>query len=349
VLATFLANLPGPQALAQDSRSTAGGSAALDRWPLGGTGGWDLLGFDPKRQHLFVTRSDRVDVVDASTGHIAATIHGTDGVHGVAIAESLKRGFTSNGKSDTVTVFDLDSLAVLATVPVPGHNPDGILFEPKRQRLFTFNGRSRDVTVFDAQSMKVLATLTMPDKPELAVADGDGNVYLNIESSVGQLVRIGGEEPRVEATWKLDGCEEPTGLALDDARRRLFSACRNGVMAVTDARDGRALARAPIGGSPDGAAYDDSTGTAFSSNGAGSVSVIRETAPGRFETVESLPTERGARTMALDPGSARIFLVTADFAAPAPAAVAGNAAPVRPQQVPGTFRVLVVHLVPAAH
>jgi DNA-binding beta-propeller fold protein YncE len=314
--------------------------AAIDHWTLGGSGGWDYLAVDPARQRLFVSRSDRVEVVETALGRIVATIAGTDGVHGVALAEALKRGYTSNGRSDSITVFDLDSLAVLATVPVTGHNPDAILFEPKRQRLFTFNGRSHDATVFDAQSMQVLATLPLPDKPEFAAADGDGSVYVNIESSTGQLVKIGGEAPRVEATWSLDGCEQPTGLAIDRARRRLFSTCHNGIMVITDARDGRAVARAPIGAGPDAAAFDDATATAFSSNGEGSVSVVRETAPGRFETVATLPTERGARTMALDPAAARIFLVTAQFK---PAEGAGREGPpARRVPIDGTAVVLVV-------
>jgi DNA-binding beta-propeller fold protein YncE len=317
------------------------GYAVVDRWSLGAAaGGWDYLTFDAPRQRLFVARSNRVEVVDARTGKVTATIAGTDGVHGVAIAQDLKRGFTSNGKSDSITVFDLDSLSVLRTVAVPGHNPDAIVYEPKYRRLFTFNGRSKDATVFDADTLAVVASLPMPDRPEFAVADGEGRVYVNIDSEHGQLVAIDAQRPSIQATWALPGCESPSGLALDRARHRLFSTCDNRALAVTDANSGRQLARVQIGLGPDAAVYDDASDTVFSANGEGNLSVIRQTSAGVYVANPPVPTQHGARTLALDPGTHRIYLVTSEFTKPGPA-TADNPHP-RPQPVAGTVAVLVV-------
>lgn len=321
----------GAVALLQAAAAAGPAAAVSERWPLGGTGGWDYLSLDPSRHRLFVARSDRVEVVDTATGRVAATISGTEGAHGVAIARNLGLGFISDGRSDSITVFDLDTLAVRRTVKVPGRNPDAIVYEAMRRRVLAFNGGSHDVTVFDAASMQVLATLALPDKPEFAVADGAGGVYVNIESDQGALVRIDGEQPAAGPAWPLEGCENPTGLAIDRARRRLFSTCGNGEMLVSDGRDGRALARVPIGRHPDAAAYDEASGAAFSSNGEGTVTVIRRTAADGYEVAATLRTERGARTMALDAAGGRLFLVTSDFDEPA-------------QPVAGTARVLVVPL-----
>jgi len=328
-------------ALAQGLRAASAdaGYAVVDRWPLGAAGGWDYLTFDAPRHRLFVARSDRVEVIDVRSGRVAATIPGTDGVHGVAIAEDLKRGFTSNGRSDSITVFDLDKLSVLRTVAVPGHNPDAILYEPRYRRLFTFNGRSKDATVFDADTLKVLASLPMPDKPEFAVTDGQGGVYVNIESEQGQLLSIDSQRASVRAAWSMPGCESPTGLAIDRARQRLFSTCANRTLAVTDAISGRQIARVEIGLGPDAAIYDEGSGTVFSANGEGTLSAIREASPGVYVSAQAA-TRRGARTLALDPDSRRIYLVTSDFSTAGPA-TADNPHP-RPQPVAGTAVVLVV-------
>ncbi|MBS0394516.1 MAG: YncE family protein, partial [Proteobacteria bacterium] len=226
------------------------------RWRIGGAGGWDYVVADAARHRLFVTRGDRVDVVDVATGRVAGAIAGAGGAHGVALAPDLKRGWISNGRGNSVTEFDYDSLAVLRTVAVPGANPDAILYEPATRRLFTFNGRSSDVTAFDARSLAVLATFAVPGKPEFAQADGTGTVYVNIETTPGQLVRIDARGPRVTATWTLAGCDSPTGLALDRAHQRLFSTCDGRVMAVTDAASGAAVTRFAIGEGPDAAEYD---------------------------------------------------------------------------------------------
>jgi aminopeptidase N/DNA-binding beta-propeller fold protein YncE len=315
------------------------GYAVTDRWLLGGAGGWDYLTFDGPRHRLFVTRSDRIEIVDAKSGRISGTIPNTAGAHGVAIAEDLKLGFTSNGRSDSMTVFDLDSLGTLGTVAVPGDNPDAIVYEPKTRRVFTFNGRSRDATVFDANSLTVLGSLAMPDKPEFAVADGEGRVYVNIESAPGQLLLIDARRLAILETWTLTGCDRPTGLAIDRTRHRLFSTCSNGVLVITDGQSGAQLARVAIGSAPDAAAFDDASGTVFSSNGEGNLTVVREVSSGVYAAFDPVPTQRGARTMAMDPDSHRIFLVSSEFTTPP--GTADNPNP-RPQPVAETATILVL-------
>jgi YVTN family beta-propeller protein len=314
--------------------------AVLQRWPLGGAGGWDYLTLDAAGQRLFISRSDHVDVVNTESGKIVGTIPGTSGVHGIALAEDLKRGFTSNGRADSVTVFDLNSLDIVKEVPVSGHNPDAILYEPEGKHVFTFNGRSKDVTVLDAASFSVVATLPVPDKPEFAVDDGAGQIFVNIESNPGQIVVIDSRRLAIKATWPLPGCASPSGLAMDRVHRRLFSVCDEKVMAVTDADTGKQVAQVAIGEGPDAAAFDAKRALVFSSNGEGTLSVVKQESADRYTAVSPVKTQHGARTMALDSAHGKIYLVTADFG-PAPAATPEQPHP-RPAVLAKTFTVLVV-------
>jgi len=311
----------------------------IQRWALGGEGGWDYLTLDRAGARLFISRGTRVDVVDTASGKLLGSIPDTNGVHGIALAEDLKRGYTSNGKGDSVTEFDLDTLKVIKEAPVPGHNPDAILYEPTGKHVFTFNGRSKDVTILDAMTLNVVGRLPVPDKPEFAVDDGAGRIFVNIESDPGQIVVIDGKKLAVIDTWALPGCSSPSGLAIDQAKRRLFSVCDGSVMAVTDAATGKQVTKVKIGEGPDAAAFDPERGMVFSSNGEGTLTVIKASAD-RYVPVASVPTMRGARTMALDPKHGRIYLVSAEFD-PAPAPTAENPHP-RPVPKPGTFTVLVV-------
>ena len=314
--------------------------AVVDHWELGGTGGWDYLTIDAPRHRLFITRGDRVDVVDVASGKIAGSIAGISGAHGVALAPDLKRGYVSNGRGNSVTEFDYDSLAVLRTVPVAGTNPDAILYEPAGRRLYTFNGKSTDVTVFDTATLAVAAKIPVPGKPEFAQADGKGHIYLNIQTEPGQMVRIDAVKLAVDATWPLTGCNSPSGLAIDRVRNRLFSVCADKVMAVTDAVTGKAVARVPIGSGPDAAEFDEEHGLVFSSNGQdGTLSVVHEDSPDQYSVVATVPTQRGARTMAFDPTSRRVYLATAEFGPP-PAPTVDSPRP-RPPTIPDTFTVLV--------
>jgi YVTN family beta-propeller protein len=324
----------------KEAAAPIGKFSVLQRWKLGGPGGWDYLTLDSTGARLFISRGDHVDVVDTTSGKVMGTIPDTKGVHGIALAEDLKRGFTSNGRGDSITVFDLATLAVVKEIPVPGHNPDAILYEPVLKHVFTFNGRSKDVTVVDASSFAVLATIPVPDKPEFAVHDGAGQIFLNIESEAGQMLVIDGRQLAVKATWPMPGCATPSGLAMDRLHHRLFSVCDAKVMAVTDAVTGKQVAKVEIGEGPDAAAYDSKRELAFSSNGEGTLTVIHQDSPDKYTVVDAVKTQRGARTMALDPSSGRVYLVTADFGPP-PAATAEIPHP-RPALVPDTFTVLVV-------
>ncbi len=312
----------------------------LQKWTLGGEGGWDYIALDSSARRLFVSRSTRVDVVATDSGKIVGSIPSTNGVHGIALAEDLKRGYTSNGKGDSITVFDLDSLTVIQEVKIPAHNPDAILYEPQGKHIFTFNGKSKDVTVLDAAQLTVIATLPVPDKPEFAVDDGAGRIYANIESEPGQMVVIDSRTLKVIATWTLPGCQSPSGLAIDKAAHRLFSVCDDKVMAITDAQTGKQIARATVGDGPDAAAFDAARKLVFSSNGQGTLTVLKQDSADAYRVAEIVTTQRGARTMALDPSSGKVYLVTADFG-PAPPATAEQPHP-RPVPVPGTFTLLVV-------
>lgn len=312
----------------------------LQRWKLGGAGGWDYLTLDASGQRLFVSRATRVDVVNTATGKLVGTIANTLGVHGIALAPTLKRGFTSNGKADSVTAFDLDTLNIIQEAKIAGHNPDAILYEPDGKHVFTFNGRSKDVTVLDAASLSTVATLAAPGKPEFAVDDGNGQIYVNIESEPGQMLVIDSHKLTVKATWPLPGCASPSGLAIDRANHRLFSVCDGNVMAVTDAQNGHQVARVHIGEGPDAAAYDAKRGLVFSSNGEGSLTIVRQASADRYDVAATLQTQHGARTMALDPDTGKVYVVSADFA-PAPPATPEQPHP-RPVPTADSFTVLVL-------
>jgi DNA-binding beta-propeller fold protein YncE len=314
--------------------------AVTARWKLGGAGGWDYLTLDSSGQRLFISRGTRVEVVNTASGAVMGTIPDTAGVHGIALAEDLKRGYTTNGKADSVTVFDLGTLKVIQETKIAAHNPDAILYEPVGKHVFTFNGKSKDFTVFDASSLALLATVPVPDKPEFAVDDGAGRIYVNIESDPGQLIAIDSRTFTIKAKWPLPGCSSPSGLAIDQAHHRLFSVCDGNVMAVTDATSGAQVARVPIGEGPDAVAYDAKRGLVFSSNGEGNLTIVRQRSADQYEVASTVKTQRGARTMALDPATGKVYVVTAEFG-PTPAATAEQPHP-RPSPTSDSFTVLVL-------
>jgi YVTN family beta-propeller protein len=327
--------------LAAAAGAAPAGSYSIERqFNLGGAGGWDYLTIDSATHRLFISRADRVLVVDTRSGSLIATIADTPGVHGIALAPDLGKGFTSNGRADSVMVFDLKTLATSATIPVGGHNPDAILYDQASGHLFTFNGRSQDISVIDPSKGTVIATIPAGGKPEFAASDGAGRVFFNIEDTA-QLSAIDSSSSKRIATWPLPHCEQPTGLGFDTAHHRLFSVCGNGVLVVTDSTTGRHVAEVPIGKGPDAAAYDAATGLVFSSNGQdGTLTIIHEDDPDHYSVLTTAATQKSARTMALDPGSHEVYLVAADFG-PAPPATPENARP-RPQVLDGSFRVLVL-------
>jgi YVTN family beta-propeller protein len=280
-----------------------------------------------------------VQVWDVNSRAVVAEIAGTAGVHGVALAQELNRGFTSNGRTNTVSVFRLDDLRNSATIAIPGQNPDAVLYVPASRRVFAFNGRSKDVTIIDAVSLAVVATIPLGGKPEVAVADAEGRVFVNIEDT-GEVVVLDPSGSRIEKRWPLKPCEEPTGLALDAARQRLFSVCANHMMVVVDSTSGRLVARLPIGAEPDGVEFDPASGRAFSANGEGTLTVVQEDDAEHFSVVATIITQPRARTLALDPTSQLLYLVTASFG-PSPPSTEEQPRP-RAPMVKDTFTLLVL-------
>jgi YVTN family beta-propeller protein len=309
----------------------------VDRWKVGGGGGWDYLLADPPAHRLYITRGARVDVVDTQTGKLSGSIMGLHGTHGIALDTAGKFGYISDGGGNAVVVFDRATLATVATIPA-GTNPDAIVFEPATQTVWAFNGFSKDATVIDAATQKVVATIPLPGKPEFAAVDGTGLVFDNIEDK-SEIVRLDAKTNKLTAEWPLAGCDGPSGLAFDVAGSRLFPVCDGKKMGVIDSKTGKVLATAEIGNGPDAAGWDAKHKLAFASCGEGVLSVIDASAAG-YPTIESLPTQRGARTMAYDSAADRIYLVSAEFG-PRPAPTADNPHP-RPALIPGSFIVLVV-------
>ena len=296
---------------------------------------WDYVSVDAAAHRLYVAHRDRVDVVDTRDHKAVLQLAPTPGVHGAAAASDLNRVFTSNGADGTVGVFDAATGTLLQTLKA-GKKPDAIVYEPATHRVFAFNGESSDVTAIDARSLKVLATIHAPGDPEFAAVDGRGHVFFNVEDK-SELAVLDAQTLKVERHYSLAPCEEPSGLAIDP-KGRLYSVCRNGMMVVSDPVQGRVIGQAPIGQGPDGVAWMD--GKAYSANGRdGTVSVVAETADGRFETIATVPTAPGARTIVAEPGEHLLFSPTADFK-PQPAS--GAAKPGRPEAIAGTFRILVL-------
>jgi len=280
--------------------------AVQQKWALDGAGRWDYVEVDPAHQRLFLTRDERVQVLDLASGKVAGEIAGLKRAHGVAFAPKLGLGFASSGAGDSVIVFDLASLKVKQEVKVAGKNPDAVLYHEASGKLYAFNGKSANVTVFDAASMKQVASIAVSGKPEFAVSDSS-RIYVNLEDK-NAIAVIDVASNSVVADWVLPGCEEPTGLAFDAERKRLFSVCANGVLAVTDSASGKPVARSAIGKGADAAVYDAERRLVFSSNGEGTLTVIRQTDADRYAAPLTVPTVKGARTMAMDHASGRIYL-----------------------------------------
>jgi DNA-binding beta-propeller fold protein YncE len=308
------------------------------RVPLEGDSGWDYLFVDSVNGQLYVSHGTEVVVVDLASQSPIATITGMKRIHGIAVATDLNRGYISDGGDDVVVIFDLKSHAVLQKVAT-GKNPDGILYDAYSKRVFAFNGRSNDVTAIDAASGKVAGTVALDGKPEFPVSDGKGNVYANIEDK-SEIVQLDPQALKVKKTWSLSPCEEPSGLAIDVESRRLFSVCSNKKMAIVNADSGQLITTVAIGDGPDAAAYDPGSKLAFSSNGEGTLTVVRQDSPDKYTVLANVPTEKSARTMALDTKTHKIYLSAAQLGA-APEATADNPHP-RPKIVPGSFHVLVV-------
>ena len=317
---------------------------------IGGEGGWDYLTADAAAKRLYVSRGNRIVVVDTDSETVVGELTDTPGVHGVALVPDLGRGFTSNGGDNTVTAFDLKTLEATGKVKVGGR-PDAIMFEPESHRVFTYNHGSKDATAVDPSALSVAGTVALDGVPEAAVADGRGHVFVNLMDK-NEVAEFDARSLKVLNRWSLGDGRRPTGLALDREHRRLFSVCgASATMVVLDADSGKILATLPIGRGSDGCVFDPERGLAFSSNGRdGTLTVVREEAPDRFAVAATIPTQQGARTMTLDPKTHRIYLSAATAAASAntktqtktAAKAKGKGGGRGRNMVPGSFVVLVV-------
>jgi outer membrane protein assembly factor BamB len=287
------------------------GYRLLKTVPVPGDGRWDYLTVDEAARRVYISHDTQVDVLDADTYELKGTIDKTDGVHGIALAPDLGRGFISNGRANTVTIFDLKTLKHLDEVKT-GTNPDAILFDPSTKRVFAFNGRSKDATVIDAAEGKVLDTLALDGRPEFAAADGAGNIFVNLEDK-SLLLKIDAQKVKVLERWPLAPGEEPTGLSMDTKNKRLFVGCHNKLLVVVNAEDGKVVAKQPIGVGVDATAFDPKTGLVFASCRDGTVAVVHQDDADKYSPVETIKTKVGSKTMALDPKTHNLFLPSADF------------------------------------
>jgi len=308
------------------------GYTLLKTVPVPGDGGWDYLLVDDAARRVYVSHGDQVEVLDADTYEVKGKVADTKGVHGIALAPGLGRGFTSNGKTATVTIFDLNNLKNLGEVKT-GKNPDAIVYDPATKRVFAFNGGDKTATVIDAATGTVVGTIELGGRPEYAAVDGAGNVFVNLEDK-GTLVKIDAQKLMVLERWPLAPGETPASLAIDPKSHRLFVGCRNKLLVVVNAESGKVVAKQPIGTRVDATAFDPEAKLIFCSNGDGTVTVIHDDGADSYSVVETIKTKVGSRTMALDRKTHRLFLPSADFKP-------GDNPRARPIMVPKTFAILV--------
>ena len=308
-------------------------------YSLEGDGSWDYITKDAHKNRLFVSHATMVQVVSTEDGSLLGNIENTKGVHGIALAYDLNKGFTSNGKDSSVTIFNLDDLKTIKKLKIPAAGPDAILYDSFSQRVFTFNGKSNDITAIDAKTHKILGSIALECGPEFAVTDGKGYIYVNLEDK-SKVLKINPVTLKIENTWALGKGEEPSGLAIDVLNMRLFSVCHNRLMVVLNANTGKVLQELPIGSRVDAAAYDPGTKMVFSSNGEGTLTVIKQEDADHYSVVENARTQMGARTMALDLNTHNIYLPTAKFSPTRPAGKSKETE--KPKIIPNTFSILVM-------
>lgn len=313
--------------------AAATGYKVLKEIKVGGEGGWDYLTVDSAARRLYVSHATHVAVIDIDAAKVVGDIPDTSGVHGIAIASSLNRGYTSNGRANTVTIFDLKTLKPIGEPVKTGDNPDSIRYDSVSNRVYTFNGRSNNSTAIDARTGAVVGTIPMGGKPEFSVADGKGKIYVNIEDT-SEVVEIDTAKASVSKRYSLKPCDGPSGLAIDTKNRRLFSVCGNRMMIVSDPDSGKVLATPAIGAGSDGVAFDPGTGYAISSNGDGTLTIVQQTG-GKYDVLENIATERGGRTIAIDEKTHNVFVPVAKAAPPQPGQRGTS-------YIPDSFRVLVV-------
>ena len=309
------------------------------RFAAAGDGGWDYPQTDTTNNRLYLSRGSHVMVLDLASGAVLGDIPNTPGVHGIAIAPELGRGFASNGRDSSVTIFDLQTFATIGNVKIGGRNPDAIGYDAFTRRVFAMNGGSGTATAIDAATGTVAGMVTFGGKPEFVRSDERGTMYANVEDS-SQIVAWDARTLALKGKWSLAPCEDPTGLAIDRANHRLFSACGNGLMAIVNADNGHLIMTVPICRGTDGAAFDPATRMAFASCGDGTLSLIHQDNPDNYSAAGTVATQRGARTITLDERTHRIYLPAAEYG-PTPEATAAQPRP-RAPMIPGSFMVVVV-------
>src|SRR5436190_15968225 len=310
----------------------------LTESPIGGEGGWDILTIDSPANRLYLSHATKVVVVDLNKNAVAGEIADTPGVHAFVAVPEFQRGFSSNGKEAKSSVVDLTTLKTISKIDT-GQNPDAIVYEPRHREVYVFDHTGNSVTVIDAKSATVTATIPLGGSPEFAVVDEKaGRIYCNIEDR-SEVAVIDSTKHEVVARWPIAPGEEASGIALDAAHHRLFATCHNKMMVMVDTQTGKVVANVPIGGGVDGCAFDDASQLAFASCGDGTTTIAKEETPQKLTVVQTLKTERGARTIALDPQTHRIYLLTAQFQ-PTPSPAPGES-PGRPMIVPNTLKLLV--------
>jgi DNA-binding beta-propeller fold protein YncE len=318
--------------------ATEGGYHVIRKIPIGGEGAWDYLTIDPDVHRIYVSRSSHVMVVDEQSGKVIGDIPDTKGVHGIALVPEFGRGYITDGAEAMVTIFDLKTLKPITKIKTTGGNPDATIYDPVTKRVFTFNHEAGNATAIDAKTGQVVGTVQTGDSPEGPVLDGKGNIFLTLEDK-DTLIEFDTKSLKVKNSWPTAPCKGPGPIAMDRVHRRLMFNCQpNKMMALMDADNGKILSTVPIGTQVDGGGFDPSTGLAFASCGEGVLNVIHLDSPDKLSAVETVQTQFGARTMALDPKTHHVFVVTADFE-PAPAPTAENPRP-RRQMVPNSFVIL---------
>lgn len=334
---TRLAGLLAMALLISNANGQAPGFTLIKKTVIGGEGGWDYLSVDSKNKRLYVSHGTQVEVLNADTHEKVGVIPNLQGVHGVIAVPKTGRGITTNGRSNTATIFDLKTLATIVELPT-GKNPDALLYDDFSNRIFIFNHSGGSVTAIDIAAGRVVGELAIGgEAAEAGVSDEKGTIFVNLED-VSEIVSFDAKTLALKNRWKIAPGEEPTGLAMDVKTRRLFTVCHNELMMIINADNGSIVAQVPIGKRVDGVVFDPTTRQAISSNGEGSITVVQEVSADEFKALETVKTELGARTIAIDPKTHHVFLSTAQYGE-TPAATAENPRP-RPKVVPGTFMIM---------
>jgi DNA-binding beta-propeller fold protein YncE len=318
-------------------KAQTSGYHLIKKTVIGGEGGWDYLSADHEGGKIFLSHATQVEVLDLTTHKKIGVVAPVNGVHGIAVVNKNGRGITTNGKSNTATIFDLKTLTAIAELPT-GKNPDALLYDPYTQNIFVFNHSGASATAIDIAGAKVTGTIDLGGEGvEAGVTDGAGTIFVNLEDTH-EIVSFDAKSLTLKNRWDVSPGEEPTGLALDKKNNRLFSVCHNELLVVVDATNGSIVAKVPIGKRVDGVVFDPATSLIISSNGEGSLTIVKQISANEYKVIDTIQTAPGARTITLDPVTHHVFVSTAEYGE-TPAATTENPKP-RPSVVPGTFMVM---------